>query len=211
MGASGEQAEPCAGGGVLVLVAGPSGAGKDTLISAARAHFTGDPRFVFPRRVVTRPSDVSEQVRQVSPAEFEALEGAGGFFLAWRAHGLAYGIPVEARRRLEDGRTVVVNVSRRIIGAAFEVWPHSHAVYIHVAHDVLRSRLQSRGRETAGQIGARMSRAAASSIPLPGDTPEGATVIDNSGPLGESTRELISTLENQAARAQRAISRKGVA
>ncbi len=198
------------GPGVLVLVAGPSGAGKDTLIGAARAHFHSDARFTFPQRVVTRASDVTEQVRQVSPGDFDAIEQRGGFLLAWRAHGLAYGVPVEARDHLTDGRVVVVNVSRRIISAAFSVWPRSHAVYVHVAEDILQARLQRRGRETAEQIGARLSRAAPIAGPA-SDSPEGATIIDNSGQLASATQSFINVLETQAERAQRAMSRKGAA
>ncbi|RIA47620.1 phosphonate metabolism protein/1,5-bisphosphokinase (PRPP-forming) PhnN [Dichotomicrobium thermohalophilum] len=199
-----------AGPGVLVLVAGPSGAGKDTLIGAARAHFHGDERFAFPRRIVTRASDGTEQVREVSLAEFDAMEHRGGLFLAWRAHGLAYGVPVDARDHLGEGRVVVVNVSRRIIRAAFSVWPRSHAVYVHVAQEILQARLQRRGRETAEQIGARLSRAATMAGSA-SHAPEGTTVIDNSGPLEHATRAFIDTLEAQADRAQRAMSRKGAA
>jgi len=198
------------GPGVLVLVAGPSGAGKDTLIGAARAHFHSDARFMFPQRVVTRASDVSEQVREVSLAAFDDIEAQGGFLLAWRAHGLAYGVPVAALEQLRDGRVVVLNVSRRVIGTAFSVWPHSHAVYVHVAEDILQARLQRRGRETAEQIGARLSRNAPTAGPA-SDSPEGATIIDNSGPLAHATQAFIDVLEAQAARAQRAISRKGAA
>ncbi len=198
------------GPGVLVLVAGPSGAGKDTLIGAARAHFLGDRRFHFPRRVVTRASDVTEQVREVSPVAFDEIEARGGFLLAWRAHGLAYGVPVEARDHLADGRVVVVNVSRRIIGAAFSVWPRSHAVYVHVAREILQARLQRRGRETAEQIGVRLSRAAPIAGPA-SDSHKGATIIDNSGPLECATQSFFDVLEAQADRAQRAMSRKGAA
>lgn len=199
-----------AGPGVLVLVAGPSGAGKDTLIGAARAHFHGDSRFVFPRRVVTRASDVTEQVRQVSPAEFETIERRGGFLFAWRAHELAYGVPVEARDHLTEGRVVVVNISRRIVSTAFRVWPRSHPVYVHVSEDILQARLQRRGRETAEQIGARLSRAGSASAAA-GDAPEGATIIDNSGALAYATQSFIEVLEAQAESAQRSMSRKGAA
>jgi len=198
------------GPGVLVLVAGPSGAGKDTLIGAARAHFHGDSRFVFPRRVVTRASDVTEQVRQVSPVEFEAIEQRGGFLFAWRAHGLAYGVPVEAREHLTEGRVVVVNVSRRIVSTAFRVWPRSLPVYVHVSEDILQVRLQRRGRETAEQIGTRLSRTAPASAATD-HPPEGVAIIDNSGPPDQAARAFIEILDAQAKRAQRAMSRKGVA
>ena len=200
------------GPGVLVLVAGPSGAGKDTLIAAARAHFHGDARVMFPRRVVTRASDVTEQVRQVSMAEFDAMEAREELMLAWRAHGLGYGIPAAARARLEDGSVVVANVSRRVIADAFALWPCSHAVYVHVEPDILRARLQSRGRETAGQIGARLlrhDRIGGASAPT--DAPEGGTIIDNSGPVARASAAFIDVLEAQAKRAQRAMSRNGVA
>jgi len=42
---------------MLVLVVGPSGAGKDTVIEGARAALGDDTRFRFVRRVVTRPVD----------------------------------------------------------------------------------------------------------------------------------------------------------
>src|SRR6185295_15951480 len=45
------------GPGRLVLVVGPSGAGKDTLIAGARAACRDDATVVFPRRVVTHGHD----------------------------------------------------------------------------------------------------------------------------------------------------------
>ena len=41
--------------GSLVLVVGPSGVGKDTLIGGAKQALENDRRFTFVRRVVTRP------------------------------------------------------------------------------------------------------------------------------------------------------------
>jgi len=62
------------GPGRLVLVVGPSGAGKDTLLDLAKTACTEDRNICFPRRVVTREASVSEDNEQLSPDAFrEAL------------------------------------------------------------------------------------------------------------------------------------------
>ncbi|MGE3917845.1 MAG: hypothetical protein AB7F78_19290 [Hyphomicrobiaceae bacterium] len=90
--------------GCLVVVVGPSGAGKDTLIRGAQVRLADDPRVRFVRRAITRPVDGSEDHESVSEADFEARYCAGEFALSWMAHGLSYGVPVEALRQVHDGR-----------------------------------------------------------------------------------------------------------
>lgn len=77
--------------GRLIYLIGPSGAGKDSLLDAARESLAG--RGVrIARRVITRSAEaVGEAAHSVSPQEFERLEAQGAFALSWRANGLAYG------------------------------------------------------------------------------------------------------------------------
>jgi ribose 1,5-bisphosphokinase len=115
--------------GTLVLVVGPSGAGKDTLISGARGALMGDARFVFPRRAITRsPLAGGEDNETMPPGAFAAAMAAGAFALAWRAHGLSYGIPVAIEAALGQGRHVVANVSRSVIVEARQRYRPLHIV-----------------------------------------------------------------------------------
>ncbi|MEQ8195988.1 MAG: hypothetical protein RIB59_16025, partial [Rhodospirillales bacterium] len=49
--------EKAATRGSLILVVGPSGAGKDTLIDEVRKRFADEEKIVFARRCITRPPD----------------------------------------------------------------------------------------------------------------------------------------------------------
>src|SRR5258708_40306293 len=102
------------GPGRLILVVGPSGAGKDTLLSLARAACADDGTIVFPRRVVTREATASEDNEQVSFEAFQQSCADGGFAMQWEAHGHSYGLPRAIDDDIRAGRTVVANVSRTV-------------------------------------------------------------------------------------------------
>ena len=105
--------------GALALIVGPSGAGKDTLIAAARNALGADPRFAFARRVVTRATpDQSEDHAVMTPATFASARADGRFLLSWEAHGLGYGIPISTADALRRSQVVVANGSRTVIDAA---------------------------------------------------------------------------------------------
>ncbi|BAM88354.1 ATP-binding component, PhnN protein [Bradyrhizobium oligotrophicum S58] len=147
------------GPGRLVLVVGPSGAGKDTLLNVARRDCADDDRVVFPRRVVTREASAFEDNLEMSTVGFrEALE-AGQFALYWDAHGHGYGVPRAIKDDILAGRTVVVNVSRTVIPAARRDYAHVIVVAITAPADVLAERLGKRHRPSDGDIGERLHRA----------------------------------------------------
>ena len=156
--------------GTLFLVVGPSGAGKDTVIDGAKAALAGDPRFVFPRRVVTRPPDaVGEDHQPMSVKDFTAAEARGDFALSWWAHGLHYGIPRAIDDALARGRHVIVNVSRAVIPQARQYYQPLRIIEVTAPIAVLAERLARRGRESAADIAERLQRSGAIAVEGPED------------------------------------------
>lgn len=179
--------------GVLFPVVGPSGAGKDTLLDEVRRNLAADPRFVFPQRTITRPSDAGgEAHRAVSEAEFEAEEAGGRFALCWRAHGLAYGIPVEIEGALATGRHVIANMSRATVAEAAARYDSVCVLHVTAPTEVLRARLASRQREDSGMQAARIARTA--------DIPADVAVVEivNDGTVEAGVRQVLDALQTVA-------------
>lgn len=176
--------------GTLVLVVGPSGAGKDSLIDYARQRLLDVPYMVFPRRTVTRSESDFEDNLTLSEAEFDEAAAAGAFALSWRAHGLAYGIPRAIEADLAGGASVVVNVSRMAIEPARTKYRPLRVVVVTARRDVLFERLNARGRESSEEIARRLDRADLVSV-----TGDDVTVIDNSGPLEAAGEAFVSLLQ----------------
>jgi len=153
------QATTAIGPGRLILVVGPSGAGKDTLIGLARLACADDGGIVFPRRVVTREATASEDNEQVSFEAFQQACAGGAFAAHWEAHGHGYGLPVAIDDDIRAGRTVVANVSRTVVEAMRRAYAHVTVVSITAPSDVLAERLAARARGSDGQIEHRLRRA----------------------------------------------------
>ena len=105
------------GPGRLILVVGPSGAGKDTLIGLARVACADDGNVVFPRRVVTREASAFEDNEQMSLDAFQQALARGDFTVHWQAHGHCYALPRAIDDDIRAGRIVIANVSRTVIDA----------------------------------------------------------------------------------------------
>ncbi|MEQ1519825.1 MAG: phosphonate metabolism protein/1,5-bisphosphokinase (PRPP-forming) PhnN [Aestuariivirga sp.] len=145
--------------GRLVLVVGPSGAGKDSVLRYAMAHFAGDARFVFPRRCVTRAADAAaEDHDSLDECTFDELAVKGAFALMWEAHGHKYGVRSSIDTELERGCVVAVNVSRTIIAGAAVRYPNAVVMEITADAAIRETRLAVRGRETADDIRRRTRR-----------------------------------------------------
>ena len=192
--------------GRLVYLMGPSGAGKDSVLQGLQPYLEGR-RCRIVRRVITRSAEaMGEEAISVLPGEFDERERAGDFAMVWRANDLAYGIPREIDRWLEDGYQVIVNGSRGYLEEALRRYPDLLAVLLEVEPAILRQRLLARAREDGTQIEARLARNAemAGSTVMQGD--ERFVRLDNSGSLGNAVQRLLQLIENESLiRAKRAI------
>jgi ribose 1,5-bisphosphokinase len=174
------------GPGHLVLVVGPSGAGKDTLLAYVRHATPDNGSIIVARRVVTRASSAAEDHDSLSDAEFDQAIAAGAFTIWWGAHGNRYGIPRAAEDAIRTGRTVLCNVSRAVVAPLRERYARVTAVLVTAPEDVLRQRLAARERASDGDIKKRVARAAAPDSEVAPDL-----VIMNVGTPKEAAEKLL--------------------
>jgi ribose 1,5-bisphosphokinase len=183
--------------GAIVVVVGPSGAGKDSVIGFVAQHFADRADIDFVRRVITRPSDAGgEDHESISGEVFDSRMSAGDFAVAWQAHGLKYGIPKDALEKVQAGRILIANGSRAVLGQFRQTFPRVAIVNITASPQVLASRLVARGRESEQDILNRLKR----QVPDIFDEPD-VTTIDNSGPLeiaGSRFAALVANLQGTA-------------
>ena len=144
--------------GSFIFVVCPSGAGKDSLISAARERLSPE-SFVFARRTITRRAGApGEEHDSCTPQEFARREAAGEFLITWHAHSLHYGLPSRLLDELAAGRSVIANGSRNMIATLAARVPSLLVVEVSAPAHILHERLHGRGRETADDVANRLQR-----------------------------------------------------
>lgn len=175
--------------GPVIAVVGPSGVGKDSLMSALAV---SGPQLRVMRRVITRaPEAGGEDYQAVSEAEFSALAEAGVFSLHWQAHGLHYGIPRDIENLREGASGVLVNLSRAVLLEAQEEFGHFMVLSVTARPQVLAERLTARGREGGDELQRRLARA---EKPLPTGLHR-VHQIDNSGALSAAVHAALAVVQ----------------
>ena len=174
------------GPGAFVAVVGASGVGKDSLLAYARERAGAVAS--FPRRAITRPPGPGEDHDPVTGEQFAAALGSGAFAVAWRAHGLRYGLPASVDDAVQGGLVVVANVSRSVLGDLGARYQRLAVVLVTVSAEVRAERLRSRSRETESGIGQRLARP----DPAPGHRVDAE--IRNDGSLADGGAMLLRVI-----------------
>jgi guanylate kinase len=152
-------------GAMLVIVSGPSGVGKDTVIDGLRNLPDGDSRHY----VITcttrprRPYEIDGVHYQFLDAEaFQRLRESGGLLEANDVHDHWYGTPRrQVRRALKHGKDVILKIDVQGAAEVKQKVPEALLVFlVPPSLEDLFGRLQSRATETADELDLRQRNAA---------------------------------------------------
>ena len=151
--------------GRVVVVSGPSGVGKTTLVE--RLFERCRVPLVRSISATTRPprGDEADGVDYhfLTPQQFERLRDEGGFLECFEVFGRGYwyGTPwSEVRSALQSGKCVVLNIDVHGAAAVMEKYDDAITVFVRTESiDELRRRLELRGTDPPTEIAERLERA----------------------------------------------------
>ena len=179
-------------GGLLVIISGPSGVGKDTIIEALRAlHPDADYHHVV--TCTTRARRPGEEEGRdyhfVSESAFQDLR-ARGELLEWaEVHGNWYGTPrATVREGLALGRTVILKIDVQGAAAVKSAVPEALLIFlVPPSLEALFGRLRSRATESADELEVRQRNAA---IELARQEDYDYVVVNETGQVEATARRI---------------------
>ncbi|MFX1480862.1 MAG: phosphonate metabolism protein/1,5-bisphosphokinase (PRPP-forming) PhnN [Promethearchaeota archaeon] len=178
--------------GILFLIVGNSGSGKDSIISGVIQKYPSSLKKIYaPKRYITREPSGFESNIAVSLKKFKEMEVQGKFALKWSIYGLNYGIPIEIENCLEKGHPVIINVSRTIVKEAREKYKNVKVIFIEVPFDITYHRIKNRKREEEHLLRERIERAKNNQ-----KFPEADYTINNAGELNDAVNNCLTYLLN---------------
>ncbi|MEN6430538.1 MAG: guanylate kinase [Coriobacteriales bacterium] len=148
--------------GRLVIISGPSGAGKGTLVDRLVSRVPGVWVSVSATTRRPRPNEVhGRDYYFMSPEEFQSLIDDGDFLEWAEVHGNRYGtLKSMVAEKMDEGRLVVLEIDPQGARQVKAAIPDAVLVFIVApSFQELERRIRERGAETEEQVRARLATA----------------------------------------------------
>jgi guanylate kinase len=191
-------------GSLLVIISGPSGVGKDTIIDAVRARDPkegGDYHYVVTCTTrAPRPGEIPDvSYHFLTHDEFHALRDSGELLEANEVHGNWYGTPRrEVAVALAAGRDVILKIDVQGAQVVKERIPDALLIFIvPPSLEALFQRLRSRATETADELEIRQ-RNAAIELARQGDYDQ--VVVNETGEVDRTAAEIEAIIAQEKKR-----------
>jgi guanylate kinase len=127
----------------LIVVSGPSGVGKNTLVDAVISNY---PDIEYFKKVATRdrrPDDRDSEIDFLSLDEYQGLRANHRIALPYTLRGKDYGLPVTSFAKLKTGPKVACLGDFQLVKSLQEAFDTT-TVYVTAPIDVIRKRLEGR-------------------------------------------------------------------
>ncbi len=148
--------------GLLMVLSGPSGSGKGTIVKELLARYEQMVLSVSMTTRDPRPGEIDGvHYHFVTREEFEATIAADGFLEYAEYSGNYYGTPVApVEKWLEEGKCVILEIEVQGGEKVMDKWPDPVTVFIDVPSlEELERRLRGRGTEPEEVIQKRLKAA----------------------------------------------------
>ncbi len=189
-------------GALLVIISGPSGVGKDTIIEAL-AKRDRDPDYHYVVTCTTRrprPGEIPDVSYQfLNQQQFRALRDTGELLEANQVHGNWYGTPRrDVARALAEGHDVILKIDVQGARVVKDRVPDALLVFIvPPSLEALFQRLRSRATETADELEIRQRNAA---IELARQGDYDRVVVNETGEVDRTAAEIEAIIEQEKRR-----------
>jgi guanylate kinase len=197
-----DRTAPGAPGALLVIVSGPSGVGKDSVIEEIR-RVPRDPDYHYVVTCTTRPRRSYEiddvHYHFLAEAEFIRLRDEGELLEANEVHGNWYGTPrADVRDALRQGHDVILKIDVQGAAVVKQTVPEALLIFlVPPSLEDLFGRLQSRATESADELDIRQRNAA---LELARQSDYDHVVVNETGQIERTARRIhdIITAEKAA-------------
>jgi guanylate kinase len=187
-----DRTEPGAPGALLVIVSGPSGVGKDSVIEEIR-RVPRDPDYHYVVTCTTRPRRSYEvdgvHYHFLGEAEFTRLRDDGELLEANEVHGNWYGTPrADVRDALRQGHDVILKIDVQGAAVVKQTVPEALLIFlVPPSLEDLFGRLQSRATESADALDIRQRNAA---LELARQDDYDHVVVNETGQIERTARRI---------------------